>query len=62
MVAAHMKDMLHCFEFTHRHWLRIIPVIAASNYSMTRELESAVEDSKLGWFALRNDKPYIEHV
>ena len=53
-VAAHLKDLLHCFDLTDSHLLRIKGDIASSNYSMTRKLQSTLEDSGIQWPALRN--------
>jgi len=54
--------MLDCFEPTNGCLLGITTDNASSNYSMTRELQSTLEDSGIEWPALRNHIPCMAHV
>ena len=54
--------MLDRFELTDGLLLGITTDNASSNYLMTRELQSTLEDSGIGWPALRNHIPCIAHV
>jgi len=54
--------MLDCFELTDGPLLGITTDNALSNYWMTRELQSTLEDSGIEWLALSNHTPCMAHV
>ena len=58
----HLKDVLDRFQLTDGCLLGVITGNASSNYSMTRELQSTLEDSRIEWPALRNHIPCIAHI
>ena len=62
MLAVHLKDVLNCFELTDGCLLGIKTDNAASNYLMTRELQSTVEASGIQWSVLRNHTTCMAHV
>jgi hypothetical protein len=57
-----VKDLLDRFELTDSRLLGITTDNAASNYSMTRELQSTPEASGIEWPALRNHIRCMAHV
>jgi hypothetical protein len=57
-----LKDVLDRFELTDSRLLGIIADNASSNYSMTRELQSTLQDSGIEWSALRNHIPCMAHI
>jgi len=54
--------VLDRFELTDGCLLGIKMNNASSNYSMTRELQSTLEASGIGWPALRNHIPWMAQV
>jgi len=61
-VAWHLKEVLDRFELTDSCLIGITTDNAFLNYSMTRELQSTLEDSGIEWPALRNHIPCMAHV
>jgi hypothetical protein len=61
-LAIHLKDVLDCFELTDSHLLSIETDNASSNYSITSELQSTLEGSRIEWPALRSHTPCMAHV
>ena len=61
-LAIHLKDVLDRFELTDGCLLGITTDNASSNPSMTRELQSTVEGSRIEWPTLRNHIPCMAHV
>jgi len=57
-----LKDVLDRFELSDGCLLDITTDNASSNYSMTRELQSTLEASGIGWPALRNHMRCMAHV
>jgi hypothetical protein len=57
-----LKQVLNPFELTDGHLLGIATDNASSNYSMTRDLQTTIEDSGIEWPALRNHIPCMAHV
>jgi hypothetical protein len=57
-----LKDVLDHFELTDGRLLGITTDNASSNYSMTRELQSTLAASGIGWPALMNHIPCRAHV
>jgi hypothetical protein len=56
-----LKDVLDRFERTNGRLLGITTDNASSNYSMTRELQSTLEASRIVWPALRTHIPCMAH-
>jgi hypothetical protein len=56
------QDMLDPFQLTNSHVLGSMTDNDSSNYSMARELQSTLEDTRIEWPALRNHIPGIVHV
>jgi len=54
--------MLDRFEFTESRLLGIMKDNSSSDYSMTREPQSTLQDSGIEWSALRNHIPCMAHV
>jgi len=54
--------VLDSLELTDGRVLGITTDNASSNYSMTRELQSTLEASRIEWPALRNHIPCMVHV
>jgi hypothetical protein len=54
--------MLHCFELTDGRLLGITTGNTSSNYWMTRELQSTLEASAIGWPASRNHILRMAHI
>jgi hypothetical protein len=57
-----LKEVLDCFEHTDGCLLGITTDNASSNYSMTREVQSTLETSRIEWHALRNHILCMAHV
>ena len=57
-----MKEVLDGFEVTEGRLLGITTDNSTSNYSMTWELQSTLQDSGIEWPALRNHIPCMAHV
>jgi hypothetical protein len=57
-----LKDVLYRFELTNGRMLGIMTDNASSNYSMTRELQSTLEASRIEWPSLRNHIACMAHV
>jgi hypothetical protein len=57
-----LKEVLDCLELTDSHLPAITTDNASSNYSMTQELQSTLQASRIGWPALRNIIPCMAHV
>ena len=62
MIAIYLKDVLDCFELTDGCLLGNTADKAFSNYWMTCELQSTLEDLRIEWPALRNHIPCMAHV
>ena len=58
----HLKDVLDHFQLNDGCLLGITTDISSSNYSMTHELQSTLEDSRIEWPAMRNHIPCMPHV
>jgi len=54
--------VLDSFELTDGHFLSITTDNASSNYSMTRELQSTLEASAIGWPELKNHIPCMARI
>jgi len=54
--------MLDRFELSDSRLLGIMTDNASSNYSMTPELQSTLEASRIEWPALRNHIPCMAHI
>jgi len=61
-LAGHLKIVLDSFELTNGRLLGITTDNASSNYSMTRQLQTTLEASRMEWPALRNHIPQMAHV
>jgi len=61
-LAIHLKDGIDHFEHTDGSLLGLTNDSASSNYSMTGELQSTLEASRIDWPALRNHIPSMAHV
>jgi len=59
---VHLKNVVDRFQLTDDRLLGITTHNAFSNYSKTHELQSTLEDSAIGWAALRNHIPCMAHV
>ena len=57
-----MKGVVNHFELTESHLLAIMTDNGSSNDSMTRELQSTLEASRIGWPAMKNHIPCIAHL
>ena len=58
----YLKDVLDGFELTDGRLLGITSDNASSNHSMTRKMQSTLEDSGTEWPALKNHIPGMAHV
>jgi len=61
-LTGHLKAVLDCLELTDRRFLGITRDNASPNYSMTPELTTTLEASRIEWPTLRNHIPCIMHV
>jgi len=57
-----LKEVLERFELPDGSWLGISTDITCSNYSLTLELQSTIDPSRIEWPALRNHIPCMAHV
>jgi len=56
-----LKEVINRFDVNNSYLLGISPVNASANYSMTRELQSTLEASKVECPAMRNHIPLTTH-
>jgi len=61
-IGKHLKEDLDCFELPDGHLLGITTNNASSNCSMSQQLQSTLEDSRIEWPALSYHIPCIAHV
>jgi hypothetical protein len=61
-LAGHLNEVLDRFELTDRCVLRITTDNASSNYSMTHELQTTLEASRIESPILRNHIPCMAHI
>jgi len=59
---VHLKDMLDCFQVTDCRFLGITTDNASTNYWMSRELQSTLENTRIDWPVLRNHIPFMVHI
>jgi len=57
-----LEEVLDYFGLTYGRILEISTENASSNYSMTRELQSTLEASRVQWPTMRNHIPCMEHI
>jgi len=62
MLGMYLMDVLDQVQLTDGCLLGITTDIALSNYTMTHELQSTLQDSTIEWPPLRNHIPCMEHV
>jgi len=60
--AVHLKDILDRLELTHGGLLGITTSNTSWNSSMTGNLQTILEASRILWPALRNHIPCVKHV
>jgi len=58
----HLRGVLARFELANGRLLGITTNNPSSNYSMTPELKSTLEASRINWPEIRNHIPCIAHV
>ena len=61
-LSVHLKDIADRFELTDSHLLGITTDNGFSNHSMTHELKSTLEASRIEWPTLGNHIPCMAHM